>query len=1031
MKKIISMVLTAAFFFVSTAVVHADETSSIKVEGESLKSSSSYTIVTDSGMSGGSAVCFSDTAEAEYTFNAPQSGAYSLKISSSELLGTNTTDFYVSVNGKSYIFPEEVKKISDISYSGLPTFADYEYPNVNLKIGENKIKIYVDGADKVNSSSCAAYIDCFEFTKATVGFAPQKIDIEKNCFYSSENISIPVLFSGFAANDVKYCYIAENSDGVPTRMGSFNILSGSDTGTIDLTGISNGWYRIKIYTLNFESDTGVEEKISVENELTAETPFAAEMAGNDLVAGMGKFRKLEGAMAKAGISSMRDRASIQGRNQKNYNFADVYESDNISITSMHDKTLSRGMDFKEDLIELYNKSAELSRNGKEDETYEIMNEADGGYAASTADLYAAYFKASAIGISDGMTTAKKGFAGIAFEADSSFSSLMFQNDILKYSDFYNYHQHHQYDPYSSYDSVNKQNIASHATAKNAYSDNLPMYMTEAGFTIADSRYSDAARAAQAGFFATQLSQVNSLGGDRIYFFTVPYYREGANTFGVFDENNMPEPVYSSIAAAADILKGAKYKGVLANLPSGAEGYMYSDGENDVAVIYGADGKTWSCYSSSNLDVFDYQGRQSTAIFTSHKIANVKLSKLPTFIRFSGESDERNYYIDNSEENITAPKEYSAADRIVVRQIWEDQDLEEAKSKGYTVRGEENVTIEVYNLGETDVYVDLAFETSGNFSVDSSEIGMTVLPMDKSTFKLKVTPNFDCIFGEKGYLKVSGVNYDDGCEISPSVAKMHRDTSESVKEQTVWFSEAAEASNWDTRNMSPGTSGIITQSGSDAVEITLDMTSVSGDGYAYPRCYLSNDYDLADTNGFCFDVEFDSAYSGAKTDVFIYTSEGAYHLNEYIPITAGKRTFFVNWDDLSRYTGEGALIPQHIKSISVGIQGGGNVPSYTVSNIGAYHSNEYVEKAKTVEFENVEADVHYKSLDKITVLMPSTSYQRVKVTLNGREYKDITSDDSGRFTTSVGKLERGVYTFQISGFDKMNNVDTKSVRFYVE
>lgn len=1022
MKKI-SVLLTIAILAGMASPVLAEDT--LRLEGESYASSTAAVSV-----KGGKAY-FTSGGSAIYSVNADAAGAYDMTVACSELLTETATDFYICVNGRAKLIPEQATKTGDNLYT---------FPEVNLKQGANAVEIIVDGDDMTGDGEVTAYIDYIDFEHKSSDFRPTRFNIDNFCLESSENITLGVLFSGYADGDRVFNYIVENIDGAPAKMGKFTISGGCDEGIIDLSGIANGWYTVTIYTCGFAEKTGLSANITVTDTVTEKTALATDFAGAQVVSGMGEFKMLEKNMINAGVTNARERTKITGGNAKMKNYARIFGNDGVEVTGMFDKTKRSEKDFAEDLLTVYDDAKQMAQSGCADEVYEIMNEADGGFANSTGDMYAAYFKAAAIGVADGMPTAKKGIAGFAWAPNMRFTEVLLQNEVLDYSDFYNHHMHTTYSPGYAIHELSGDNISAHREMKDAYSENLPMYMTEAGFNVADGRASQEALRQQARFFVTQLAQANSLGTDRVYFFTWPQYREGDKTFGVFDNSLMPKPVYAAVAATANSLGSAKILGALANLPEGAVGYMYNDGENDVYVVYSDKTARWQLRTVYDVEVTDFMGKTYTAYATSHNLANVEISPDPIFIKFNGESDEKNYYPRNTATKTAKPSEYGFGERIVLRQLWSGQNLSDAKTNGYTISGSRKVTVEAYNFNDDYALVDMTFAADGAFTLDkTSQTEVLIEPRKKATVELYVSPTADALPGERGCLKVTAEDKEYGGGFaSVSVAEMRRDPSDAQKTQSVTLEYANDASSWEAKNhSSSATEAKISQEykyavvGKKGVKFKFTFPDGAGACYAYPCFYPTDSSVFKDTNGICFELEFAEDYALAKTDVFVYTPGNAYHLPAYLDITSGARTVYIGWNDFVKYNCSDELDATKITRISVGLNDAhGDIPQYTVRNIGAYTSNEAREETLLPVFENLTDGATYIKTGSARVVMPHKEYAEAFAVLNGKRYDGFAFED-GVMTIDLSGLERGEYTLQAVGKDVMNRVYTESVKFTVE
>lgn len=1027
MKKIICLLAFFAAFCVNVSFAEA----AVRVEGENRKGNQNIDFKTESasGFSGGRAGIFTkDNPTADgvitYKFNITEPGEYNFSGLTSRINvagGENDTDYYFDLNGRK-LYPKDYQYVdnSSVNISG-KNFFKYTYPTVNLKAGENVLKVYLDKNDltymdrKMNT-----YIDYFEFEKNDAVFSINKFDNENICFYQTDDVTPVLRTHNFAPEDTTYYYIARDIKGIPQKMDKVTVKQGEDSALLDLNSLPNGWYNIKIYTGGFTDFTGVETNISISDRVDQiSKPFAVDTGGYSSM-NESSFNLLRDYMVKAGIGTARDRTILGFEDYPTFrNFQDGYAEDNIDVSLVYtgeydDNNTSVTVDFSEDLADVYQKGVNLSKNNHDGNIYEIFNEADGTFAYSPADLYASYFKAIAIGIIDGNANSYKGFCGLAMPGQGNFNNLIMQNGIMDYSDFYNYHMHTG-DAGTNILLPSEGMRKSHVDIKNAYNTDKPIWVTEAGFYEPKTRMNElSVLDSQAKFFITQFLVSKIYGEDRAFFFTLPNYYEGTSFFGVFDENILPRAVYTSMSEAAAMLGKAQYKGILSGMPEGAVGAMFNDGTNDVALIISNPGERFQFYAGDNARVVDYQGKEKTFYAGTNGLANIEVGSDPIFIKFNGLSDERNYYPAKTSAGELQRSSFDFNDRIVIRQNWH-QDLKNAKENGYCVgEGGCDVDIEVYNFNSTDANVIINAKSEKGFSVSEEVFELNIPANGKVVKTIKVTTT-DSAMTEAG-LRIDGTV--DGMDISPSISRIYSDVGEPDVTPVYIFEESKSARNWGGY---PPTVSL--ENATNGVKVTFDLTT---DGYAYPYFTVQNPSALAGTDGISFYIDTASV-SSAATDVFIYTSDGAYHLENYLAFEAGKRKVVLTWDKFGVWEGGLDLIPEHIEKIAIGVQGY-CAAEYTATDICAFTAA-FADISAPIEVSNIENDKHYYNLKYVYAQLPDKEYDSLSVKLDGEDTEY--SLNGNKITIPVKYLKRGYYKLQITTMDAMNRANTKAVNFFIK
>ena len=208
---------------------------------------------------------------------------------------------------------------------------------------------------------------------------------------------------------------------------------------------------------------------------SGETPFAADYAGTYLLEKRDKFERETRAARLAGIGWMRERTSWR-----------LYQHDSADEPYYAD--INRTADV-------------LHKNGIKMTTilYGLPDWTDETKLFDIpADVYAAFYKAAALGNEAAGASAKTSMAAQCMNADASYNRLFMKNDLQSFGSIYNYHIHTALNDGEAPQLAGK-NVLQHRAAAEDNGEK-PFWITEAGIYVQadeNGEMNDAQRAQQA------------------------------------------------------------------------------------------------------------------------------------------------------------------------------------------------------------------------------------------------------------------------------------------------------------------------------------------------------------------------------------------------------------------------------------------------------------------------------------------------------------------------------------------------------
>jgi hypothetical protein len=401
-----------------------------------------------------------------------------------------------------------------------------------------------------------------------------------------------------------------------------------------------------------------------------------------------------------------------------------------------------------------------------------------------ADRYAATLKAMSIGFRDcGMPNPLVTMGGLLARDDKSYFTIrpyqdnLFENGIMHYIDVYNFHNHlanvyrkaetnftkTNYKYYNqNYMFILSKNI-SHLNNKKEmellYGVEMPAWNTEAGGGIANSPNgldSYDKQVAQARYLVTSIVMSLSTGVDKHFWFGgQPGLPENNHPnsnlyWSCFSPaNSITKQIttyaaYVALAAITEALGEAIYLGKILNLPIDTKGYVFKDADYTVLVLWAKNDVNVSLNLQKTKGVHvDIMGRKRGALSVDG-VFDFHLSTDPIYLKFEGTIPSQVYTASNYTRKIPRAKTHTAAQRIVLDQLFPvaSRSHDVKRAGGYIIQRNTPTMIEVtvYNFNEkTSVNGTVTGSINNNSYNVSAPQNVMVAASSQKTLTFTVIP----------------------------------------------------------------------------------------------------------------------------------------------------------------------------------------------------------------------------------------------------------------------------------------------------
>ena len=894
-----------------------------------------------------------------------------------------------------------------------------------------------------------AVLDSVEFQGSKIGV-----------FCENEPIKLDFKFANSTQSITSYRFEVKDVWDRRVTDGIFTIPVGKKVATLDLGKFKIGWYKINIYSGKTPLDNYVAFSVLQSPQKRKKydnTPFAGVAASEYDSLLRNDAAPLAQAMSRAGITYVRNVGEgwlAKGDPQVKRTFHKY----GIDESSYHDGNALRYnlsvstpayMAFTSDLLSIYNNWKKISKaNGGYAEAIEILNEIDIGFfgTTGTADNFAAFTKAAAIGIAD--STLAKPLAvmnGWAASSEKGFIVWALQNDITKYSAAYNYHTHD--------DGLLR--LSSGVNAANAYGDEyMPVWGTEVGTPVRiasdETHITDDLLLDATGHVVKKTITHLANGSSKVFSFTTRPYLENGKNYGYFASPEwLPYPMYSSLSAMTYALGKGIIKGEIANLNDETKGYLFDDGAgNDVAVL-------WSqkqCYAElvadkvTYMDMVGYE-EQKTDDDGDGKI-RVCVSSDPVYIKFNGRSAAENYYPYEYKAN-TAPKQkkFTEAERVVLQPLWDDENPKLVRTIGHYVYADKinTVRLEVYNFNNKAVKGTIDVKCNDDLTFNKKSVTYSLEPWSKTEISFKVKVKKDLITGTSSFVKFEGTA-EYGEKLSNCVSKYYVNNGPRTvnKEDMLMFDEIWDENNWNLKNLGKDAK-LMAQGNPDDGTITFNQTVSGSDCWCYPWYIFKDASVLEGSSGVAFEIKntghiSNTGGSAQQIQMFIHMKDGRqYHVSYTVPKSREWQQVVYPWSSFYLFSSpEGGFENQSLELKDVeGISIGSNSADIrTIRNYGVFYSDLESDKLtsdKNIKYSGMTENAHYNAGDEglvLTAEVPEDEIISIKV-FNGRDKLDNYTVEDGKVIIDFTDAGRGKYNIQVCAENGYNLQYIRNFTFYID
>lgn len=782
--------------------------------------------------------------EVTYLVSAPRAGAYRLTALSSDLQKEYTSDYFVDVNGKRVL---EAGK----SYTVLENFNASFDPNlcklmdlgeVELKEGENRISFVIDNVDSQNSwNRISFFFDYFKLTYVnpdtptqplSVSYAVQLTDQDAKALLAAAEVNVFDCRYPLSMRAMQRAAQAQEVGFTVTDYFGNVIFQSSKTADQEETLIlektvknhPTGYFLMTIGDQTYRYVV----VSSFAEPMPEDSPFGMDYAAYYLIKDLDKVYEIACAARMAGVTWVRDRADWRtyepmlgqynfGATEQVWRAIDQAGLKNLAMLCSAPAWATEGLGaqgmaggFANTQLEIYQmtKAMVTYYDGLVD-AWELWNESDHGFALETAELYAAWYKAAALGVLDANPNALLSFGGLCQpDTNSDYMHMMFMNDVMKYSSIFNYHAHTPQG--TSIPDFTRFAMVSGTNASLAHYNkaNKPVWLTEAGMKIMTETPTEQLLHEQAPYIITSTVQSLTMGTDKHFWFVLAPYIEVGGDFGTFSKDFQPYPTLAAQSAMTHVLGKAQYLGELYDLPRQAYGYVFFTGSRAASVLWASKPTEYTFEAQQAVIVTDMMGAQTLIKPQDGKIV-LTLGVDPIFVTYS---QAPAYQSKQYPESAIKPVELGVGERVVLSPEFEGYDIndESTKLNGHIVSDGSKITLYVTNLNDKEVKGTVSATLAG-FTVQGLENQITVPAKSRVGIELILVRNSD----EKINDYIIFVGEFEGEQTSCSVAHVYTDAPE--RDVKVKFSSLKSGKEY----------------GADVLQsIGIRMGSHEGEGVAY-------------------------------------------------------------------------------------------------------------------------------------------------------------------------------------------------------
>lgn len=784
----------------------------VRVEGEDrISDTISGSVDESEAYSGGKALKSnfkrddSVTKRVDLSVTVPETGTYSLTALVSTWKRMQCAYFDIYVNG-SYVYAAADNVLSEQLVSGKTSMRKLELTPISLRKGENTVSFVLQNSKRLvfvldyielqpnqtpTASGTIGYTSTPTGDYSKQGIAAAELDV----FVGSWDMSASFELSSFAteqtAQDVSVEIVDYYGEVVYTH--TEKPVFGAYSLKIDLGKHPTGYFTLRATSADrtlFEKSYVVLPPVE-ERDLESDSPFASDFASYHILADREDVVANYAAAAKlCGVSVLRERLDWiytewnEGgcdfsRADRFYNKINDMGLEILPFFSNAPRwTTENGKVFMDEQLAVYRFSKRVAeRYANISQALEVWNEMD-YFTYVPADMYASFYKAAALGVVDSGTSLPKIIGGLCEPVNSNpYLTILYKSDVFDYSDAFNWH-YHIYDraERSVTEFVDGTKAGQFATFANTYLSSLPSWCTEAGIKLytpagcADMTF--AQQKIQANYMVTSACQSLAAGTDKHFWFILGNMPEDGGWFGSYGSDDRPFASVVTEAVMTQTLGKGIYKGELKGLPSGAEGHVINNGEDDVIVLWATSDRDVTLSVPGNVLKTTVVGNREVLCSTNGKIT-VKAVSEPMFITVDGTVDASSYTATSNDEikTISAKSDFTVGERVILTQLWYDltdsASYLSARNNGYRVSANGNtITLQLVNFNDFEVTGTVSGSADG-YTVTGSGETITIPAMSETEVTFTITPN-----GGTGATYLTFEGTFNGSETSKSVSRIY-------------------------------------------------------------------------------------------------------------------------------------------------------------------------------------------------------------------------------------------------------------------
>lgn len=791
----------------------------VRVEGEDRKSDTiGGEVIEDSDYSGGKALRAnyarddSTTHGVNLSVTVPETGSYSLVTVVTRYGRMNTTDFDIYAND-TYAYSVNTKDdvISEETVTGKANMRKMTLPSIMLNKGENTVSFVLQNTDR-QPNKPNFYLDYIELkpdlspsASGNIGYASTPTgDYSKQAVAAAElDVYTGSWDMRATFNLVSFASTEEEAADITVKITDYyddvvlehteRPVFGAYTLKIDLGKHPTGYFTVSavtgtqtLFTKSYVVLPPVEDR-----DLESDSPFASDFASYHILADREDVVANYAAAAKlCGVSVLRERLDWiytewnEGgcdfsRADRFYNKINDMGLEILPFFSNAPRwTTENGKVFMDEQLAVYRFSKRVAeRYANISQALEVWNEMD-YFTYVPADMYASFYKAAALGVVDSGTSLPKIIGGLCEPVNSNpYLTILYKSDVFDYSDASNWH-YHIYDraERSVTEFVDGTKAGQFATFANTYLSSLPSWCTEAGIKLytpagcADMTF--AQQKIQANYMVTSACQSLAAGTDKHFWFILGNMPEDGGWFGSYGADDRPFASVVTEAVMTQTLGKGIYKGELKGLPSGAEGHVINNGEDDVIVLWATSDRDVTLSVPGNVLKTTVVGNREVLCSTNGKIT-VKAGSEPMFITVDGTVDASSYTATSNDEikTISAKSDFTVGERVILTQLWYDltdsASYLSARNNGYRVSANGNtITLQLVNFNDFEVTGTVSGSADG-YTVTGSGETITIPAMSETEVTFTITPN-----GGTGATYLTFEGTFNGSETSKSVSRIY-------------------------------------------------------------------------------------------------------------------------------------------------------------------------------------------------------------------------------------------------------------------